>query len=111
MNPFQQLIDTATATRTICRGIALREGESKTEFLLRMLRDVGPQTTVDLSAALGDPTRLVWGLLKVPRETGRVYFDAGVWRINHRFVRPDIARAAELLRSQGWTVTEPGPLQ
>ena len=64
--------------------------------------------TVELSRLTGLKTAAIWGLLKVRRASGQLVFDGTAWEINRAWLPPEIKRAAELLRSRGWTVVAPG---
>jgi hypothetical protein len=53
------------------------------------------------------PSMSVWGLLKIPRQTGQVLFDGTHWMMGDNYVPAKLQRAARLLREAGWTVVEP----
>lgn len=80
---------------------------SMTERALRCIEAADLSTTA-LGKELGLSTKAVWGLLKSPRESGRVIFEKRRWKWNPGFVPDDVRRAAALLRRLGWTLTPPG---
>lgn len=81
---------------------------TRTDHLLQLLTHHGQLTTEELSRATGLQGNLVWGLLKSRRCAGQVFHRDGAWGINPDWLPPEIKRAAELLRSRGWTVVAPG---
>ncbi|WP_157266491.1 hypothetical protein [Azohydromonas aeria] len=118
MNPFAEL------QRVAERGYAdrlppPREPEviparlgSRTELLLHALAEHGDLSTIELSEMTGLCSKRIWGLLKAHIDSGRVVVHDKVWRINREWpaqqLQRDLARAAELLRQHGYTVTAPG---
>lgn len=64
-------------------------------------------TTATLCVCCDLDSRQVWGLLKAPRERGQVKFAGGRWALNDNYRGAAVERAAELLRSRGWTVNPP----
>lgn len=77
---------------------------------LAYLREAGPTSTMTLCHLLELESRLVWGLLKAPRQRGQVAFADGLWSVVDGYdarLRADLAAAARLLRSNGWRVLPP----
>lgn len=76
----------------------LREGYSRTQTLVDHIAESGPISTVDLCRALDLTSRQVWGLLKQPRDTGKVAYEHGMWaRTGHEIAswQADIDAAPE----------------
>lgn len=105
MNPFADLVRVATRPGPVapvaCSG--RRDGESSTACLLRLLVDRA-MSTLELQTATGLQSRQVWGLLKQPRNDGKVHFDGRLWRLDTRYVENKVASAIELLLSSGYEV-------
>jgi len=109
--PFADLIRLATRTASRAPERAPSSG-TRTGELLHLLAWHGPMHTVELASAVALPTRLVWGLLKVPRHRGQVEFSSGKWTLNRDYCRQqqdELQAAARLLRANGWTVQSPHP--
>lgn len=103
-NPFAELVRVATRAAP---EPALPPGQSKTRFLLQALRQAGRMSTPELARSAGLTTRQVWGLLRSQRDSGQVRVHGGEWEYEEAFVRPELARAAQLLRGCGWRVEPP----
>lgn len=86
--------------------IVCTSGETLTRRLLRTIDEHGPIETARLCVYCDLDSRNVWGLLKAHKGNGRVVFEDGAWSSGNT-LPPKVARAAELLRSLGWTVKEP----
>lgn len=111
-NVFGDLVRVATAERAALPCSQRLADETRTDYLLRLLAERGPQTTRALAESTGLPTNLVWGLLKGPRESGRVSFDSrAVWERQDAPRRDRVAEAAQLLRAEGWRVEPPQAYQ
>lgn len=80
---------------------------TKTAQLLEIIAQRGRVPTLALCVEMDMPSAAVWGLLKIPRQTGQVLFDGAHWVMGDDFVPPKIQKAAQLLRKAGWTVIEP----
>lgn len=107
-NVFGDLVRVATAERAGLPCSQRAPEETRTDYLLRLLAEHGPMTTRALAESTGLPTNLVWGLLKGPRESGRVTFDSrAVWELPAGG-SDRVAEAARLLRREGWRVEPPG---
>lgn len=111
MNPFAQLVDAVTAKqRRVPEWAAKEQHGSLTDTLLGLLDCNGPMTTRDLCDAVGlTHTKLVWGLLKQHLDSGQVRYTAilKLWELNRDFPGRDVQRAADLLKSHGWTCIAP----
>jgi hypothetical protein len=86
---------------------------TKTAQLLQLIEQHGRVPTLTLCVEMDMPSVGVWGLLKIPRQTGQVRFDGTHWLMGDDYVPAKLQRAAQLLRQAGWTVVEPrrsGPL-
>lgn len=81
--------------------------DTKVACLLQLLDNLGDMTSAELAHEIGLPTRLVWGLMKQPRERGQVSFDGGHWSLDRSYPGSDVLRAIDLLRSRGYRVIEP----
>lgn len=104
MNPFAQLV--ALADRP-APAPAAEYPHTLTGRLLALIDAHGRVSTTVLADSVGLTSRLVWGLLKVPRDRGQVRSQDGYWSLNPDYLGHDVAQAVELLRSKGWTVTPP----
>jgi hypothetical protein len=80
---------------------------TKTAQLLQMIEDNGRVNTLTLCLEMDMPSMSVWGLLKIPRQTGQVRFDGTHWMMGTDYVPQKLQKAAQLLRQAGWTVVEP----
>lgn len=112
MNAFDAIVRAATARSVPFRitPAGKTSADTKVGYLLYMMDCAAALSTVDLARATGLESRLVWGLLKAPRERGQVRFADGLWSLNHDYVEQqhdDVVRAAALLRSNGWSVEPP----
>lgn len=112
-SPFSEL------ARVAVRGFADREPlpdeavqlpqhGTRTELLMLLLTEHGRLTTTELADLSGLDGKIVWGLLKSRKANGQVLHDGTAWEISDHWTPPEIKRAAELLRSRGWTVIAPG---
>lgn len=83
----------------------LRAGTGITQTLLDMIDAQQPISTTTLCDQTGLGNKLVWGLLKNHRKSGRVHHDRSQgWTAG----LSDAERAAaKLLRANGWTVCAP----
>jgi hypothetical protein len=119
MNPFDQLIRLAEGRpfRPALRGARLRMPElpapvrsTKSATLIAFLQEGGPASTSTLSSLIRLESRLVWGLLKAPRERGQVRYADGMWSATNDYdgeLQRELSTAAALLRRHGWTVRPP----
>jgi hypothetical protein len=111
MNPFDQLIRLAEGRRARPRLPApMAQRDTKAATLIGYLQEAGPASTSTLASLIGLHSRLVWGLLKAPRDRGQVQFYEGMWSFVDAFdeqQHADIGAAAALLRRHGWTVRPP----
>lgn len=82
-------------------------GQSRAGQLIHVIEHAGPISTPQLAQRTGATTRQVWGLLKQPREAGRIDYYDGHWRISQRRDQRIVAAAAQALRDRGWTCTPP----
>lgn len=117
---IQSIASTAQRLRIEADIPPLREGYSRTQALLDHIAEAGPISTVDLCHALDLTSRQVWGMLKQPRDTGKVTYEHGMWaRTGHEIAdwQAEIdgavmaareAEAVALLTSRGWTCIKPG---
>jgi hypothetical protein len=80
---------------------------TKTASLLQILAERGDATTLSLAVCADLDPRLVWGLLKGPRQAGQVVFNNGRWSLVPGFAGRAVERAAALLRGLGWQVVPP----
>jgi hypothetical protein len=80
---------------------------TKTAQLLQIIEQRGRVPTLALCVEMDMPSVSVWGLLKIPRQTGQVLFDGTHWMMGDNYVPAKLQRAARLLREAGWTVVEP----
>lgn len=80
---------------------------SMTEYALHIIDGSFGVSTRQIARRVGVSTRAVWGLLKTHLKAGRVEFSGGFWQSNPLFVRPEILRAVDLLRAEGWSLTPP----
>ena len=80
---------------------------TKLAGLLAVLAEHENATTLTLAVCADLTPRQVWGLLKAPRASGQVRFEAGRWTLVPGFAGRDVERAAALLRSLGWRVDPP----
>jgi hypothetical protein len=80
---------------------------TKTAQLLQIIEQRGRVPTLALCVEMDMPSMSVWGLLKIPRQTGQVLFDGTHWMMGDNYVPAKLQRAARLLREAGWTVVEP----
>ena len=81
---------------------------TKTQQLLDAIDQLGHVTTMRLCLETDLDSRAVWGLLKLHRKSGRVRFIFGEWSPGVSAETIKAQQAAQLLRSLGWTVVEPG---
>jgi hypothetical protein len=80
---------------------------TKTAQLLQIIEQRGRVPTLALCMEMDMPSMSVWGLLKIPRQTGQVHFDGTHWLMGDNYVPAKLQKAAQLLREAGWTVVEP----
>jgi hypothetical protein len=68
-----------------------------------------PATTAQLSTITGFKGRLIWVLLKSPKDKNLVAYnaDTGFWRLTQEYKGPAIIRAVALLESKGWICIPP----
>jgi hypothetical protein len=82
-----------------------------TRRIFELLAQNGRMTTRELADAVGfEKTCLIWGLMKHPKDCGRVTCEKGVWQLSETHasqVQHDINQAAQLLRKHKWTCTPP----
>jgi hypothetical protein len=90
-------------------GAAGERPGTKLAALLAELATVESLSTLALAVRCDLTSRQVWGLLKAPRATGQVRFDAGRWSLVAGYPGRDVERAVALLRARGWTVKPPQP--
>lgn len=81
---------------------------TKTQQLLDAIEQLGHVTTMRLCLETDLDSRAVWGLLKLHLKSGRVRFMFGEWSPGVSAETIKAQQAAQLLRSLGWTVVEPG---
>jgi hypothetical protein len=111
VNPFDQLMRAALLrqTRPRLRTVVARDParENLTRSLVEHLRRAGPAPTSSLCHVVDREPRLVWGLLKGPRQSGEVTYADGLWSVSVAFdesLQAELAAAAALLRRHGWVV-------
>ena len=80
---------------------------TKTAHLLQIIEQRGRVPTLALCAEVELGSRAVWGLLKTHKQAGQVRFNGTHWMMGEGYVPAKLQRAAQLLRSAGWTVIEP----
>jgi hypothetical protein len=76
----------------------------------RICRKPAPASTSTLSSLIGLESKLVWGLLKAPRQRGQVRYADGMWSAINEYddeLQRELSTAAALLRRHGWTVRPP----
>ncbi|MCQ9378848.1 hypothetical protein [Methyloversatilis sp. XJ19-49] len=104
---------TATAFSDHVRWASARHAVPRTrasarpQKLLAMVRDLRKVTTAELCEAAGLTSSIVWGALSYHIRVGRVRFHDGMWEWISGVVTDDEKRAAQFLRSRGWSVQEP----
>lgn len=111
-SPWDALLNPAAHKQCTTPAIAPSEAsqaqpESKLATVLAEMARHHSITTAALANAVDMTTKTIWGLLRLPRDRGQVTFDEGKWALAQDYHGADVMRAAELLRSKGWTVTKP----
>ena len=106
-NPFAELVRVSTHRPRVQRLTEVPRPDTNTGRLLSVLDQRGPQSTVALVKASGLPSRIVWGLLKAPRDRGEVSHAGGLWTVDPDYPGANVVRACELLRAMGWRVAPP----
>lgn len=108
-SPWDALLRSAPARRAPLATTEATEAKPGTKLagLLQELANRDSATTMTLAVCADLEPRLVWGLLKGPRDRGQVRFEAGRWSLVRDFAGRDVERAAALLRARGWLVEPP----
>lgn len=112
-SPFDQLLRMAAGQRArppMPVPVRREGGTTKVATLLGYLREAGPASTSTLCHLVELDSRLVWGLLKAPRDRGEVIYSAERWSVVDGFdaeERANLMAAARMLRRHGWTVRAP----
>lgn len=110
-DPFDQLLKVCsrhTRAPKSPRPAASTSTGTKVGALLSHLRLHGASSTLSLCHVVDLESRLVWGLLKGPRDRGQVRCDDGVWSLCQDYdeaINAELSAAAALLRRHGWRVT------
>lgn len=108
-SPWDQLMRHAGVRRQpVPATTADGKPPTKTAQLLQIIEQRGRVPTLALCLEMDMPSMSVWGLLKIPRQTGQVQFDGTHWLMGDNYVPAKLQKAAQLLREAGWTVVEPG---
>lgn len=112
-NPFDQLVRLAQGRRARPRPqrvLSVHAAGSKVARMVGFLREGGPASTLALCHVVDVESRVVWGLLKAPRQRGEVLYADGYWSASPDYDpanRAAILAAATLLRRNGWRVQPP----
>lgn len=105
--PWDVLLRRRPAARTEPQQQA-PAGETKTALLLQTIDTWRHVTTMNLCLETDLDSRVVWGLLKSHRKSGRVQFNYGEWSPGVSAASIKAQQAADMLRALGWTVLPPG---
>lgn len=100
INPFTYLVQVTTQPPKATEAPGRLPANSRPlEALLQLLDENVEMSTPQLSDATGLHSRLVWGLLKGPRQRGQVTYSGGKWALNREY--QFTAAVAQGLRTLG----------
>lgn len=82
-------------------------GNTRTQELLDYISQHGMVTTKTLCGAFGISSRQVWGMLKAPRNAGKVTCFDGLWELSSAHDDRKVHEAVALLEGLGWSCFPP----
>lgn len=86
INPFTYLVQVTTQAPAATAAPGRLPANSRPlEALLQLLDEHPTLSTPQLSQATGLHSRLVWGLMKGPRQRGQVTYREGQWALNREY--------------------------